>query len=133
MVRRPLPMCCSPFSMGSSANTIGRSPSNQIVPEIVRIGVGNARIRCVTTQQAEYLDEARQECLVDLEDSNRNYNQLHNEDEGDFVLLTSEEGTGDLSSRYVGGASSYTIRHGSSLRTRDAPDLSLGLHMKPVH
>lgn len=76
---------------------------SQIVPEIVRIGVGNARIKCVTTQQVEYLDEAGQECLVDLEDSNRNYNQLHNEDEGDFVLLTSEEGTGDLSSRYVGG------------------------------
>ena len=37
-------------------------------PELVRIGVGNARIKRVTPQRVEYLDEVGQECFVDLED-----------------------------------------------------------------
>lgn len=41
---------------------------NQIVPEIVRIGVANARIKCVTRQRVEYFDEAGQECFVDLKE-----------------------------------------------------------------
>jgi hypothetical protein len=47
-----------------------------MVPEIVRIGVANARIKCVTRQRVEYLDEAGQECFVDLEECNRNYLHL---------------------------------------------------------
>jgi hypothetical protein len=46
---------------------------NQVVPEIVRIGVGNARIQCVTPQRVEYFDEAGQECFVDLEECARNW------------------------------------------------------------
>jgi len=45
---------------------------NQIVPEIVRIGVGNARIKCVTPQRVGYFDEAGQECFVDLKECARN-------------------------------------------------------------
>ena len=70
---------------------------NRIVPEIVRIGVANTRIKCVTPQRVEYFDEAGQECSVDLEECNRNYVQLDNED-----LLTSEDSAATSSSRYVG-------------------------------
>ena len=49
---------------------------NQIVPEIIRIDVGNARIKSVTRQRVEYLDEAGQECFVDLEGCNGNYVKL---------------------------------------------------------
>ena len=45
---------------------------NQIVPEIVRIGVANARIKCVTRQRLEYIDEAGQNCFVDLKECARN-------------------------------------------------------------
>ena len=65
---------------------------NQMVPEIVRIDVGNARIKSVTRQRVEYLDEAGQECFVDLDECDRNWVEFHNENEGDFVLLTSEDG-----------------------------------------
>ena len=66
--------------------------SDHVVPEIVRIGVGNARIKCVTRQRVEYLDEAGQECFVDLEECARNWVQSHDEDdEDDFVVLTSED------------------------------------------
>jgi hypothetical protein len=50
----------------------GGAEVNQMVPEIVRIGVGNARIKCVTRQRVEYLDEAGQECFVDLGECARN-------------------------------------------------------------
>ena len=53
----------------------GGAQVNQMVPEIVRIGVANARITCVTSERVEYLDEAGQECFVDLEECNRNYVQ----------------------------------------------------------
>jgi hypothetical protein len=43
-----------------------------MVPEIVEIGVANARIKCVTRQRVEYLDEAGQECFVDLKECARN-------------------------------------------------------------
>jgi hypothetical protein len=49
----------------------------QIAPELVRIGVANARIQCVTPQRVEYLDEAGQECFVDLEECARNWVKLH--------------------------------------------------------
>jgi hypothetical protein len=45
---------------------------NQIVPEIVRIGVAKACIKCVAPQRLEYFDEAGQECFVDLEECARN-------------------------------------------------------------
>jgi hypothetical protein len=61
---------------------------NQIVPEIVRIGVGNARIKCVTRQRVEYFDEAGQECFVDLDECARNWVE---ECGDDFVLWTSED------------------------------------------
>jgi len=67
---------------------------NQIVSEIVRIGVGNARIKCVTRQRVEYLDEAGQECFVDLDEGAINWVQLHNQNEDDLVLLTSEDISG---------------------------------------
>ena len=70
---------------------------NQTVPEFVRIGVANACIKCVTPQRVEYFDEAGKECFVDLEECNRNYVQLDNED-----LLTSEDSAATSSSRYVG-------------------------------
>ena len=75
----------------------GEAQVNQMVPEIVRICVANARIKCVTPQRVEYFDEAGQECSVDLEECNRNYVQLDNED-----LLTSEDSAATSSSRYVG-------------------------------
>lgn len=45
---------------------------NQMVPEIVRIGVANARIKSVTPQRVEYFDDAGQECFVDLKECARN-------------------------------------------------------------
>jgi hypothetical protein len=50
----------------------GGAQVNQMVPEIVRIGVSNARITCVTPQRVEYVDEAGQECFVDLDECSRN-------------------------------------------------------------
>lgn len=82
---------------------------NQIVPEIVRIDVGNARIKCVTSQRVEYLDGAGQECSVDLEECARNWVQLHNKDngydDGYLVLLMSQ---GIFDSFYT----SFVGRHG---------------------
>jgi hypothetical protein len=46
----------------------GGAQVNKMAPEIVRISVGNARIKCVTPQRVEYFDEAGQECFVDLEE-----------------------------------------------------------------
>ena len=76
---------------------------NQIAPEIVRIGVGNARIKCVTPQRVEYFDEAGQECFVDLDKCVRIPVQFYYEKEGDFVLWTSE----GCDSRCVGRRSSH--------------------------
>lgn len=45
---------------------------NRLAPEIVRIGVTNAHIKCVTPQRVDYLDEAGQECFVDLKECARN-------------------------------------------------------------
>jgi len=49
---------------------------NQMVPEIVRIGVANALIKCVTPQRVEYFDEAGQECFVDLDECAKNWVKL---------------------------------------------------------
>ena len=54
----------------------GGEQVKQIAPEIVRIDVDNARIKSVTRQRVEYLDESGQECFVDLEECNRNYLHL---------------------------------------------------------
>jgi hypothetical protein len=51
---------------------IERMISDQMVPEIVRIDVGNARIKCVTRQRLEYIDEAGEESFVDLGECARN-------------------------------------------------------------
>ena len=56
---------------------------NEMVPEIVRIGAGNARIKCLTPQRVEYFDEAGQECTIELEECARNrvqYGQSWRED-----------------------------------------------------
>jgi hypothetical protein len=45
---------------------------SEIVPEIVRIGVGNACVRSVTPERVEYVDEGGQECFVDLKECARN-------------------------------------------------------------
>jgi hypothetical protein len=50
--------------------------------EIIRIGVANARIKCVTPQRVEYFDEAGQECFVDLEECARDWVQLHGDRRG---------------------------------------------------
>jgi hypothetical protein len=72
-----------------------------VEPEIVRIIVGGARIKRVTRQQVEYLNEAGQDCSVNLEECCRNYVQSSDENRGDCDLLTSED-TADISSqRYV--------------------------------
>jgi len=68
----------------------GGAQANQMVPEIVRFGVANSRIKCVTPQRVEYLDEAGQECSVDLDKCVRIRVQFHYEKEGDLVLWTSE-------------------------------------------
>jgi hypothetical protein len=75
------------------------------VPEIVRIDVGNARIKRVTRQRLEYINEAGQECFVDLEECARNWAlSLTEEDEDDFDLLTSEDSAAARRKpRYVGG------------------------------
>lgn len=60
----------------------GEAQVNQIVPEIVRIGVANARINSVTPKRVEYFDESGQLCFVDLEKCARNWVlQFDNEDE----------------------------------------------------
>lgn len=48
---------------------------NEMVPEIVRIGVESARIKCVTPQRVEYLDQTGKECFVDLDKCVRNWGQ----------------------------------------------------------
>jgi hypothetical protein len=66
---------------------------NQTVPEIVRIGVANACIKCVTPQRVEYLDEVGLGCFVDLKECARNrvqYVESWREDgarEWDFRLV----------------------------------------------
>ena len=71
----------------------GGAQVNQIVPEVVRVGVGNARIKCVTPQRVEYFDETGQECFVDLNECARNrvqYVQSWRDDgprEWDFRLV----------------------------------------------
>jgi len=63
---------------------------NQTVPEIVRIGVADARIKCVTPQRVEYRDEAGRECFVELDKCVRIPVQYYYEKEGEFVLRTLE-------------------------------------------
>jgi hypothetical protein len=81
---------------------------NETVPEIVRIGVANACIKCVTRQRVEYINEAGQECFVDLEECAKKWakslTEEDEEDEGDddFVLLTPED-SARRKRRHVGG------------------------------
>lgn len=72
---------------------------NQIEPEVVRIGVSNARIIYVGPQRVVYVNEAGQEFFVDLDECSRDSVQSHIEDAGDSVLLTSEDR--DAAARYV--------------------------------
>lgn len=63
---------------------------NQIVPEIVRIGVANARIQSrIFSSRVKYLNEAGQKCFVDLEECARNMVQMHYKDNADAVLEAS--------------------------------------------
>ena len=82
----------------------GGAPANQMVPEIVRIGVANARITCVTRQRLEYINEAGQECFVDLDECARNWAE---EDEDEFVLLTPEDNAGRRKELHVARRSSH--------------------------
>jgi hypothetical protein len=68
----------------------GGTQVNQMVPDIVRIGVTNARIKCVTPQRVEYRDEAGQECFVDLDTCLRIPVHFYYEKEGNLALWTSE-------------------------------------------
>jgi hypothetical protein len=54
---------------------------NQIVPEIIRIGVASARIKRVTGKRITYLDEAGQKGFVDLVECAKNWVQLHHKDD----------------------------------------------------
>lgn len=54
------------------------------MPEIVRVGVANARIKCVTPQTLEYTDEAGQAHIVNLEECARNWARRHNYQKSDF-------------------------------------------------
>jgi hypothetical protein len=54
----------------------GEAEVDEIIAEITRIGVGSARLKCVTPKRVEYFDEAGQECFVDLEECARNWAQL---------------------------------------------------------
>ena len=80
----------------------GGAQANQMVPEIVRFGVANSRIKCVTPQRVEYLDEAGQECFVDLEECARNWVQLHNKDDDDLIRMTSQGFFDSFYSSFVG-------------------------------
>jgi hypothetical protein len=75
---------------------------DEIAPEIVRIGVTNARIKCVKYQRVEYLDRAGQECFVDLKECARNWVQLHSSDDDYLVLLTSQGIFDSFYSSFVG-------------------------------
>jgi hypothetical protein len=75
---------------------------NQILPEIVRIGVANARLECVTPQRVDYRDEAGLECFVDLEECARNWVQLHNKDDDDLIRMTSKGFFDSFYSSFVG-------------------------------
>ena len=74
---------------------------NQIVPEIVRIGMANARIKSIT-DRVYYLDEAGQGCFVDLKECARNWVQLHNKDDAELVRLTSQGFFDHFYSSFVG-------------------------------
>ena len=80
---------------------------NQTVPEMVRIGVANAQIKCVTPQRVEYFDEAEQECFIALEECARSWVQLHNQNEDDLVLLTSEDKAGRRTEFHVARRGSH--------------------------
>jgi len=75
---------------------------NQVAPEIVRIGVANARIKRVTQQRVKYLDEAGQECFVDVEECARNWVQLHHKDDDELIRMTSEGLFDHFNSSFVG-------------------------------
>ena len=70
--------------------------------EIIRLDVGDARIKSVASQRVEYLDEAGLERFVDLEECARNWVQLHNKDDGELVLLTSQGIFDSFYSSFVG-------------------------------
>ncbi len=64
---------------------------NQVMPEIVRIGLVNARIQSRTSSdRVKYLNEAGQKCFVDLKECARNMVQLHHKDDADAVLEASQ-------------------------------------------
>jgi hypothetical protein len=82
----------------------GGAQLNQILPEIVWLGAADAQIQGVTRQRVEYLNEAAQECFVDLDECAR-YWQLQKTDEDDFDPLDSEDSDATYSLRglnYVG-------------------------------
>jgi hypothetical protein len=60
---------------------------SQTAPEIVRIGVANARVTSVTQQRVEYIDESGQKQFIDLEQCARNWMRNHCEQEEEFCLL----------------------------------------------
>jgi hypothetical protein len=67
---------------------------NEIAPEIVRIGVGNACVRSVTPERVEYFDDGGLECFVDLKECARNRVR--------YVESWREDGARDGDSRMVG-------------------------------
>jgi hypothetical protein len=77
---------------------------NEPAPEIVRIGIASAHVTSVSQQRVEYLDEAGQERLIDLEQCARNWVRYHNDHEQDFSLVpgASAESAVTWDSRCVG-------------------------------
>jgi hypothetical protein len=101
-----------------------------MVPEIVRIGIANARIKCVTPQRVEYRDEAGQECalLTSISVLGFRSNSITRK------KASLSCGRQKVPTHVASGGEVFTTipQNGSSLRTRDVPDLSLGLMKKPT-
>ena len=60
-------------------------------PDVVRVGIGLARITQVTSTQIEYIDKAGQERSVDLEECARSWCRYLDENRSDYMILDSNE------------------------------------------
>jgi hypothetical protein len=107
----------------------GGTQVNQMVPDIVRIGVTNARIKCVTPQRVEYRDEADKSALLT---SIRvlGFRSTFTTRKKATLPCGHQKVATHVATR--GAVPTIIHQNGSSLRTRDVPDLSLGLIKKPA-
>jgi len=77
---------------------------NNTSPEVVRVGVGAARITRVTPKQVECIDAAGQERSVELEKCATNWSRYHDENRNEFTLVSdaSSESVAEWNSCCVG-------------------------------